>query len=149
MGSKVAPPDEMTVRAQALDENRMRTTIQVTPLASGANRRRRARRSRALPRGPRHRDGRRRSAVITVDRIDRVADAVHTGCRSLRIARQSVLAGMGLSLAAMGVAAAGYLPRRRRGDSRRSSCGSHRVLIEQWCNRRMSESPRARWVVRR
>jgi heavy metal translocating P-type ATPase len=49
-------------------------------------------------------------AVITVDRIDRVADAVHTGRRSLFIARQSVLAGMGLSLAAMAVAAVGYLP---------------------------------------
>ena len=49
-------------------------------------------------------------AVITIDRIDRVADAVHTGRRSLHIARQSVLAGMGLSLAAMAVAAAGYLP---------------------------------------
>jgi heavy metal translocating P-type ATPase len=49
-------------------------------------------------------------AVITVDRVDRVADAVHTGRRALFIARQSVLAGMGLSVAAMGVAAAGYLP---------------------------------------
>jgi heavy metal translocating P-type ATPase len=49
-------------------------------------------------------------AVITVDRVDRVADAVHTGRRALHIARQSVLAGMGLSIAAMGVAAAGYLP---------------------------------------
>ncbi|MFN8218047.1 MAG: heavy metal translocating P-type ATPase [Solirubrobacterales bacterium] len=49
-------------------------------------------------------------AVITVDRIDRVADAVQTGRRSLRIARQSVIAGMGLSLAAMVVAAFGYLP---------------------------------------
>jgi heavy metal translocating P-type ATPase len=49
-------------------------------------------------------------AVITVDRVDRVADAVHTGRRALHIARQSVLAGMGLSVAAMGVAAAGYLP---------------------------------------
>lgn len=48
-------------------------------------------------------------AVITVDRVDRVADAVHIGRRSLTIARQSVLAGMGLSLIAMGVAAAGYL----------------------------------------
>jgi heavy metal translocating P-type ATPase len=48
-------------------------------------------------------------AVITVDRIDRVADAVHTGRRSLHIARQSVLAGMGLSVAAMAVAAGGYL----------------------------------------
>jgi heavy metal translocating P-type ATPase len=49
-------------------------------------------------------------AVITVDRVDRVADAVHTGRRALRIARQSVIAGMGLSIAAMAVAAAGYLP---------------------------------------
>jgi heavy metal translocating P-type ATPase len=49
-------------------------------------------------------------AVITVDRIDRVADAIHAGRRALHIARQSVLAGMSLSLAAMGVAAAGYLP---------------------------------------
>ena len=49
-------------------------------------------------------------AVITVDRIDRVADAIHAGRRALAIARQSVLAGMGLSLAAMAAAAAGYLP---------------------------------------
>ena len=49
-------------------------------------------------------------AVITIDRVDRVADAVHTGRRSLHIARESVLAGMGLSLAAMAVAAFGYLP---------------------------------------
>ena len=49
-------------------------------------------------------------AVITVDRIDRVADAVHAGRRSVAIARQSVLAGMGLSIAAMVVAAFGYLP---------------------------------------
>jgi heavy metal translocating P-type ATPase len=49
-------------------------------------------------------------AVITVDRVDRVADAIHTGRRALHIARQSVLTGMGLSLAAMGVAAVGYLP---------------------------------------
>lgn len=49
-------------------------------------------------------------AVITVDRIDRVADAVHAGRRAVQIARQSVLAGMGLSIVAMGFAAAGYLP---------------------------------------
>jgi heavy metal translocating P-type ATPase len=49
-------------------------------------------------------------AVITVDRVDRVADAVHTGRRALYIARQSVLAGMGLSLGAMAFAAFGYLP---------------------------------------
>jgi len=49
-------------------------------------------------------------AVITVDRIDRVADAIHIGRRALHIARQSVLAGMGMSLAAMVVAGFGYLP---------------------------------------
>jgi len=49
-------------------------------------------------------------AVVTVDRIGRVADAVHIGRRALHIARQSVLAGMGLSLGAMAIAAAGYLP---------------------------------------
>jgi heavy metal translocating P-type ATPase len=49
-------------------------------------------------------------AVITVDRVDRVADAIHAGRGALRIARQSVVAGMGLSLVAMGVAAFGYLP---------------------------------------
>jgi P-type E1-E2 ATPase len=49
-------------------------------------------------------------AVVTVDRIDRVADAVHAGRRALLIARQSVIAGMGMSLVAMVVAAFGYLP---------------------------------------
>ncbi len=49
-------------------------------------------------------------AVVTVDRVDRVADAIHAGRVALRIARQSVMAGMGLSFAAMGVAAFGYLP---------------------------------------
>jgi P-type E1-E2 ATPase len=48
-------------------------------------------------------------AVIVVDRVDRVADAVRIGRRSLAIARQSVLAGMGLSFAAMGFAAAGLI----------------------------------------
>jgi heavy metal translocating P-type ATPase len=49
-------------------------------------------------------------AVIVVDRIDRVADAIRIGRRSLHIAHQSVLAGIVLSLIAMGFAAAGYLP---------------------------------------
>jgi heavy metal translocating P-type ATPase len=49
-------------------------------------------------------------AVILVDRVDRVADAIRIGRRSLFIARQSVLAGIALSLLAMAVAAAGYLP---------------------------------------
>ena len=49
-------------------------------------------------------------AVISVDRVDRVADAVRIGRRSLRIAEQSVLAGIGLSLVAMAFAAAGFIP---------------------------------------
>ena len=49
-------------------------------------------------------------AVIVVDRIDRVATAIQIGRRALGIARQSVLFGIGLSLVAMGFAAAGYLP---------------------------------------
>jgi len=49
-------------------------------------------------------------AVITVDRIDRVADALEIGRRSLRIARESVIVGIGLSGAAMLIAAFGYLP---------------------------------------
>jgi P-type E1-E2 ATPase len=49
-------------------------------------------------------------AVIAVDRVDRVAEAVEIGRRSLGIARQSVLVGIGLSAAAMVVAALGYLP---------------------------------------
>jgi heavy metal translocating P-type ATPase len=49
-------------------------------------------------------------AVVLVDRVDRVADAVRIGRRALYIARQSVLLGMGASFVAMGFAAAGYLP---------------------------------------
>jgi heavy metal translocating P-type ATPase len=49
-------------------------------------------------------------AVVLVDRVDRVADAIRIGRRALFIARQSVLVGIGLSLGAMLVAAAGYLP---------------------------------------
>ena len=49
-------------------------------------------------------------AVITVDRIERVADAVEIGRRSLGIARQSVVFGIGLSMVAMGFAALGYIP---------------------------------------
>jgi cation transport ATPase len=48
--------------------------------------------------------------VITVDWIDRVAEAVRIGKRSLSIARQSVVAGMSLSIVAMVIAAFGYLP---------------------------------------
>jgi heavy metal translocating P-type ATPase len=49
-------------------------------------------------------------AVITVNRIERVVEAVRIGRRTMSIARQSVVAGMSLSIAAMVVAALGYLP---------------------------------------
>jgi heavy metal translocating P-type ATPase len=48
-------------------------------------------------------------AVITVDRIDRVADAIAIGRRTVGIARESVLWGIGLSTVGMGFAAAGLL----------------------------------------
>jgi heavy metal translocating P-type ATPase len=48
-------------------------------------------------------------AVIVLERVDRVVDAIRIGRRSLGIARQSVLAGMALSLVAMAAAAAGLL----------------------------------------
>jgi cation transport ATPase len=45
-----------------------------------------------------------------LDRLGRLVDALAISRRSRAIALQSVLAGMGLSLAAMIVAACGYLP---------------------------------------
>jgi heavy metal translocating P-type ATPase len=48
--------------------------------------------------------------VLTVDRLDRLGDAIVIARRSRDIARQSVVAGIGLSLAAMVVAAFGHLP---------------------------------------
>jgi heavy metal translocating P-type ATPase len=48
--------------------------------------------------------------VLTVDRLDRLADAIRIAQRAFRIARESVVVGMGLSIAAMGIAAIGYLP---------------------------------------
>ncbi|CAN5292203.1 heavy metal translocating P-type ATPase [soil metagenome] len=49
-------------------------------------------------------------AVLLVDRIDRIAEAMAIAQRSRRIALQSVVAGIGLSFAGMLVAAFGYLP---------------------------------------
>lgn len=48
--------------------------------------------------------------VLTTDRLDRVADAMIVARRSRRIALQSAVTGMVLSIAAMGFAAAGMLP---------------------------------------
>jgi len=48
--------------------------------------------------------------VLTTDRLDRLADAMLIARRSRRIALQSAVAGMALSLVAMGFAAVGLLP---------------------------------------
>ena len=48
--------------------------------------------------------------VLTVDRIDALADAILISRRSKRIALQSVLVGMGLSVVAMVAASVGLLP---------------------------------------
>ncbi|MEU8521675.1 heavy metal translocating P-type ATPase [Streptomyces sp. NPDC048577] len=48
--------------------------------------------------------------VLTTDRVDRLADAVTIAQRARRIAVQSALGGMVMSLAAMAAAAAGLLP---------------------------------------
>jgi hypothetical protein len=47
--------------------------------------------------------------VLLVDRLDRLADALEIARRARGIALQSVLAGMGMSMAAMVVAAFGFL----------------------------------------
>ncbi|PYC82659.1 heavy metal translocating P-type ATPase [Streptomyces tateyamensis] len=48
--------------------------------------------------------------VLTTDRLDRLADAMEIAVRSRKIAVQSAAGGIALSLAAMAVAALGYLP---------------------------------------
>ena len=48
--------------------------------------------------------------VIVDDRIGRVFEALRIGRRSMAIARQSVLVGIGLSMVGMAAAALGYLP---------------------------------------
>jgi heavy metal translocating P-type ATPase len=49
-------------------------------------------------------------AVLTVDELGRLGEVAAVARRTWRIALQSVLGGMSMSLAAMGVAAAGLLP---------------------------------------
>jgi hypothetical protein len=48
--------------------------------------------------------------VLTTDRLDRLADAIDIARWSRRIAVQSAVVGMALSLLAMGIAALGWLP---------------------------------------
>ena len=91
--SEQSPEDKLEV------VRRLREDPALAP--GGDGRRRRQRRPGPRARGFRDRDGsagatvssETADAVITVDRIDRVADAVHAGRRALAIARQSVLVG--------------------------------------------------------
>ena len=48
--------------------------------------------------------------MLLSDDVSRVADAVDIGQRSVGIARQSIMAGLGLSGIAMVFAALGYVP---------------------------------------
>jgi heavy metal translocating P-type ATPase len=48
--------------------------------------------------------------IILIDSLARVIDAIAIGHRTMHIARQSIWAGLGLSAAAMVVAAFGYIP---------------------------------------
>jgi heavy metal translocating P-type ATPase len=48
--------------------------------------------------------------IVLIDALDRVADAVTIGRRTMRIARESIWAGLGLSGFAMVAAAFGYIP---------------------------------------
>ena len=69
--------------------------------------------------------------MLTVDRLDRLGEVRALARRTRRIAMQSVLAGMGMSVAAMVAAAAGLLPAvlgrpvagsdRRRGHPQRAA----------------------------
>jgi cation transport ATPase len=47
---------------------------------------------------------------VLIDALDRVGDAVAIGHRTMRIARQSIGVGLGLSGAAMVAAALGHIP---------------------------------------
>jgi heavy metal translocating P-type ATPase len=48
--------------------------------------------------------------VVVVDRLDRLGDGVAIARRTMAVARQSVVAGIGLSIVAMLLAAAGWIP---------------------------------------
>ena len=76
--------------------------------------------------------------VLLVDRLDPLADAIAIAQRSRRIALESAIVGIGLSVVAMVVAALGYLPPvqgallpgsdRHRRHSQRAA----RARIPQW-----------------
>ena len=88
--------------------------------------------------------------VLLVDRLDRLAEALRISHRARAVAVESVVAGMGLSMVAIGAAALGYLPPlasgpcfRRRSTSRSSSTpcalfASRGLVRAESCSRRPS-----------
>jgi cation transport ATPase len=49
-------------------------------------------------------------AVVLTDDLSRVVETIRISRRTLRIAKESIWAGLALSTVAMGFAAAGYIP---------------------------------------
>lgn len=73
--------------------------------------------------------------VMTVDRLDRLAEGLCIARRARKIAMQSVVAGMSLSVAAMAVAAAGMMT-VPMSPAHRTGRAGHRVLCRYGHGRR-------------
>jgi heavy metal translocating P-type ATPase len=105
-----SPEDKLSVVRAARDQPERRPVVMVGDGVNDAPALALADVGIALAGGSRTVSSEAADAVITVDRIDRVPEAVRIGKRSMSIARQSVVAGMSLSIVAMVIAAFGYLP---------------------------------------
>jgi P-type E1-E2 ATPase len=79
--------------------------------------------------------------VLTTDRIERLAEARIVAARTRRIAAQSIIVGMGLSVAAMAVALAGLLPAVWGATPGRHRCRHHPQCFAGAPGRRQSGPP--------
>ncbi len=107
--SDASPADKIEVVRSARDRPELRTVVMVGDGVNDAPALALADVGIAMGSGGATVSSETADAVVAIDRVDRVADAIQIGRRSLAIARQSVLAGMGLSFVAMGFAAFGYI----------------------------------------